>query len=575
MKKTLAMLLALCMLTCCYAASASAQSYTAGTYTGVGQGNNGEIKVEAVFSDTQIESVTVVEHGETAGICDPALERIPAEIVEAQSTDVETVSGATMTSKGIIAAVEDAIAQAAGESQEEAVPTHDDMEADIVVVGAGFAGLSASLSAAESGAKVILVEKQAVVGGSGLLTGAGIYAAETDVVPASVETLDEMYDHILEMINDGGSSENVDTERIRHLVDESPKLIEWLESLGMEFSATDVGILNAKPHYHGLADGSMGAGQVKIMSDACEAAGVQILLETKCVALNQQDGAMTGITVEQDGASFQINAKAVVIACGGYGQNQEMMMRLMPQSLFSVTCTNAGATGEVLDMAHQLGAAWYPRQFMLTCGLTSDFASGLGGVAAPGCIVDQNGKRLVNEHVMWQLNSEVIADAANAPFYAIYDSASMASAVPVFEAAVEAGSPYIEKADTLEELAKKCGIQDTDTFVNTVNTYSSVKGTDEPDPEFGTPNDRIIFVTDPPFYAVLMFPLNAGTMGGIQTQTTGEVLDYNGDVITGLYACGEASNGAIYDRGYISGTSILNAYVAGRDAGHSAAAFVK
>ena len=151
------------------------------------------------------------------------------------------------------------------------------------------------------------------------------------------------------------------------------------------------------------------------------------------------------------------------------------------------------------------------------------------------------------------------------------------TAVKVFEAeqAIAEGSPYVVKADTLEDLAAKMGIKDVDAFLKTIETYNSVKGTDDPDPAFGVPNNQLSFVEEGPFYGVLMVSLNAGTMGGIQTQMTGEVLDVYGEVMPGLYACGEASNGAIYDRGYISGTSVLNCYVAGRDAGNSAAAFAQ
>ena len=109
------------------------------------------------------------------------------------------------------------------------------MTTDVVVVGGGIAGLTAALTAAQAGADVILVEKQAVVGGSGLLTAAGFYGAETSVVPAEVETIDEMYDHILDMIAEGGSLDNVDTDRIRHLCESTPELVEWLEGMGYEF----------------------------------------------------------------------------------------------------------------------------------------------------------------------------------------------------------------------------------------------------------------------------------------------------------------------------------------------------
>lgn len=386
MKKILSVILCLA-LALGLAAPAVAEGYTAGTYTASADGNNGPVTVEVDFDDSAITAVRVTEHAETAGICETPIERIPAAIVENQSLAVDAVAGATNTSNAILAAVEDCVKQAGGDPEAlkgavESAPAEEleDMSADVVVVGGGIAGLTAALTASQAGADVILVEKQAVVGGSGLLTAAGFYGAETSVVPAEVETIDEMYNHILDMIAEGGSLDNVDTDRIRHLCESTPELVEWLEGMGYEFTTTDFGIKDAKQHYHILADGSNGPGQVKILSENVEKAGVNVMTETKCIALKQEDGVMTGITVSQGNGTFDINAKSVILACGGYANNPDMMMRLAPQSLFSYSCANAGATGEVLQMAADLGAAWYNDQFMLTCGFTSDPDSALGMV---------------------------------------------------------------------------------------------------------------------------------------------------------------------------------------------------
>ena len=576
MKKLLALALALCMLTGCAVAD---------TYVGTGKGNNGDIQVEVSFVGDKVESVTIKEHAETPGISDPALEAIPAAIVDAQSVDVDAVAGATNTSNGIKAAVADAAAQAgivipgmAG----EAASKKEALTADVVVVGGGIAGMAAALTAAEQGAQVILVEKQAMLGGSGNLTAAGFYATETDKVPASVEDHEEMYNHILEMIDEGGDLENVEKDRIRHLVDEGPALVARLEGYGMEFATTDFQIKDAKQHYHLLADGSNGPGQVKILTAQLEKAGVQVMLNTKCIALNTNEDKMCGITAEQADGIFDINADAVVITAGGYAHNPEMIMRLQPETLFSYSCANAGATGEVLQMAANLGAAWYKNQYMLTCGFTSDPANpSLSMVCYPPYasmpLVDQTGKRFENEFLLWTLNSEMTKNVRNAPFYGIYDSNFLKGTAAEFkyasiEEAIANGSNWVFKADTLDELAAMINV-DAETFKETIARYNSVKGTTDPEPDFGVPNEQLSFVEEGPFYAVLMVSLNAGTMGGLKTQITGEVLDIHGEIIPGLYAAGESSNGGIYDRGYISGTSILNCYIGGTDAGASAAAY--
>lgn len=544
--------------------------YMAGTYKGSAEGNNGTLTVQVTFSKSSIDDIQIIDQQETKSIASDAIEKIPTAIIEAQSPNVDTVSGATNTSNAIINAVKDCIKQAGGTVDEESSFTKaDDVDTDVVVVGGGLAGIVAAYVVADNGSNVILVEKQGAIGGSALLTGAGIYATETDVVPASVETQDEMYEHILDMIDDGGSLDHVDKERIRHLVDQSDDVITWLESLGMKFTAGSVGILNAKDHYHSLADGSMGPGQVSIIQENAEKAGADIRVNTKCIAINENDGAITGITVEDSNSNttYNINAKAVILASGGYAHNEQMMLRYMPASLYSTTWAEIGATGEVIDQALAVGAVMYPYQFMLACGTTTDASVGFMG--ATGMFVNSNGRRFVNEHKLWQIDAEMINNAKNAPYYAIYDSTHItADSVAILDAAVEAHSPYVIKADTLEDLAKKADFKDVNGFIKDAKRYSET--TNGEDPDFGVPADRIVAVTDAPFYAVLEIPVNAGTIGGIQTNIDCEVLDYEGNAITGLYAAGEISNGDLYDNGYISGTSILNCYVAGKDAGTNA-----
>ncbi len=553
--------------------------YQAGVYTGTADGNNGPVTVEVTFSANAIEKIEIVSQEETESIASKPLEEIPAAILEAQSTSVDTVSGATNTSKAIINAVNDCIVQAGGKADTSSLfDEGENLETDIVIVGSGLAGLTAALTAAENGNKVLLVEKQGVIGGDALLTGAGIYAVETKAVPKSLEDKDEMYEHILDMIDDGGTLDHVDLDRIRHLVDVSDETIAWLESLGMEFTAGSVGILNAKDHYHSLADGSMGAGQVEIMKAACDKAGVEIMLQTKCVEIVKENDLITGIIVEDSNSNtrYTINAKAVILTSGGYAHNQEMMLRYMPASLASITLAEIGATGEVIDQAIAVGADIYPYQFMLSCGSTTDMSVGLDMMSGAGAFVNSKGHRFCNEQKLWQVDAEMIKGINDAPYYVIYDSKHITDAnLEALNNAVAAGNPYVLKAETLEALATKAHFEDVEGFVKEINAYSKAAEEGIDDPAYGVPNNLMVPATDGPFFAVLIYSINAGTIGGIKTNVDGEVLDSDGNAIKGLYAAGEISNGDLYDNGYISGTSILNCYVAGKDAGNAASRFVK
>lgn len=131
------------------------------------------------FTVAAIESITVKEHTETAGICDPAIEKIPGAVVESQSLGVDTVAGATLTSDGILKAIEDCVVQAGGDVEKlkavtEKTPqakTEESRSTDVVVVGSGITGMSAALSAKEAGADVVVIEKQATTGGTTAIAG--------------------------------------------------------------------------------------------------------------------------------------------------------------------------------------------------------------------------------------------------------------------------------------------------------------------------------------------------------------------------------------------------------------------
>ena len=176
MKKALSLVLA---LACMLMLAVSGVAQTAGTYTAEANGNNGPVKVEVVVSDNAIESVTVVAHSETPGICDLPIERIPAKIVEQQTLAVDTVSGATNTSNAILKAVTDCMTQAGADIDALMVATAETLDGtvsersvQVLVIGAGGSGLSAAATLKEQGVDVLLIDKMPKAGGATALTGA-------------------------------------------------------------------------------------------------------------------------------------------------------------------------------------------------------------------------------------------------------------------------------------------------------------------------------------------------------------------------------------------------------------------
>ncbi len=221
----LALVMALALGTALAPLSAMAEAALAdGTYTGAANGMGGAVNVTVTVEGGKITSVEVGEHQETAGISDPAIEQIPAAIVEAQSTDVDGVAGATVTSDAIKAAVDAALS---GEAPEEDKPLEITVQPDVIVVGAGMAGLVASVHAAELGANVLVLEQNYRVGGSantagGSISGAGYKIQKEADIEDSAEAF---YNDFVTM---GGGEENMNTEIAKVHAERSGEAIDYL-----------------------------------------------------------------------------------------------------------------------------------------------------------------------------------------------------------------------------------------------------------------------------------------------------------------------------------------------------------
>ena len=237
MKKVLALCLALCMMLFGVAGFAEGASYTPGTYTAEAHGMWGTIPVTVTVSENAIESIEVGENNETAGLRQWPMNIIPQEIIESQSLAVDTVTGATVTSRGIISAVEDCLKQAGADVAAlkvaaEKEPAQDvEASADVVIVGGGGAGLAAACSATENGATVIVVEKMGTLGGNSMVSG-GIYNAPDPEAqaPLGIEDSPEFF---AQQTWEGG-----DKIANKELVDEmcfnALDGLKWMESMGLE-----------------------------------------------------------------------------------------------------------------------------------------------------------------------------------------------------------------------------------------------------------------------------------------------------------------------------------------------------
>ena len=577
MKRTLSLLLAFVMvlgLAACggntaqettaaaTAASEEAGIYTPGTYTGTAAGKNGDVKVEVTFSANAIDSVKVVEHSETAGISDGAIENIPTAIVENQSLAVDTVSGATITSDAILKAVADAVAQAGGDVEalkNAAAPAGEkeakELSADVIVVGGGGAGMAAATRLAQLGKSVILVEK------SGFLGGAISVSGGNQVVTGSQLQIDNGVadDSVESMVADfeaNGANKN-NKEILTLFAENVGATTDWLvASCGITFEE-GLHQLGEYSHNRELAYTGGGAGFAEAMRKAVEEAGVQVLLNTKAESLIADNGTVTGVKAASSDADYTLTAGDVVLATGGYGANKDMLTDEMKSALYYGP---ASSTGEGIQMAQAVGAQTanmeygkrYPNGIEVSEGMAkSTIAGNIVGWTMSAILVNKDGNRVVNEKASNRTILEEELKQEGGELYLLLDAETFeawkAKLAPAgisdadIEKYLEANgttTPVFAHGETLEEAAAAAGIN-ADNLKATVEKYNGfvAKGSDD---DFGRAATYLTkTIGEGPYYIVEQKPRFATTMGGLVINTSMQVLNEAGEPISGLYAAGE------------------------------------
>lgn len=626
MKKRWIALFMTVVLTVCLAGSALVQQYTPGRYIGESGGRNGVVKVAVEFSEDRIIAAEVVESSETAGISDAPIRELPARLVEFQSLALDTISGATLTSDAIIAAMEDAALQAGADIEalkaiaiaKAAGQAHRTLSTDIVIVGAGGAGLAAAVSARENGAEVIVLEKTVAVGGNTLRSGGWYNAADPErqknvemsqAQRATVESMlamephDEamaklqaalqaewdLYNagqanHLFDSVTlhalqtyDGGDYIG-DIDLIAKYTAEAPVTLSWLEDMGMQVNPVVtmcVGALWQRSHSV-VANTNIGYGYIEAVHHRAMESGAEILFETEGTELiTDESGAVVGVrAVGADGTQYEISAgKGVILATGGFGGDLDKVREIREDIPESIKTTSISAcTGDGIWMAQAVGAAVVDMEQIQLYPLASavDGSTGFAMVGPTTAMyVNPKGERYVNENE----RRDVLAAAAfeqGGVIYCISDSvaANNTRDIDVVNYAVEQGAAY--RADTLEELAQQLGMEPA-VLVDTVNKFNGYVDA-QSDPDFG----RTIYgdnlkIEVAPFYASARSPSVHHTMGGIKIDTDAHVLDAHGGIIPGLYAAGETTGG-IHGGNRLGGNAISDALTMGRIAGETAAA---
>lgn len=607
------------------AATTEAAAPAAASYTGTAQGMGGEVSVTLTIENGVITDCVATGDKETDGIGSVVIAQFPAQVVEGNTINLDAVSGATITSNAFIEAAKAALT-AAGLNPDDymtkvAAAAAGDVtkEADVVIVGAGGAGMTAAMTASDAGKSVIILESQAMVGGNSVRSTGGMNAAKTvyqdenefaegagvekmlksaadnyadnEFITSLAATVAQQwadyqanpvgyFDSVELMELDtmvGGKGIN-NPELVKTLVEGTAPAIDWLDENGMSlhnvaaFGGASVKRIHRPVNEEGKVV-SVGAYLIPLMEKACQDRGVEFILNTTAdTILTDANGQAVGVSgTDKDGNTVTVNAKAVILATGGFGANLDMVASYKPELKGFMTTNAPGIQGQGIAMATAIGAATvdmeqiqiHPTVEANTAALITEGLRGDGAI-----LVNANGERFTDEvSTRDKVSAAEIAQPGSFSWL-IVDQA-MADASNVIQGYITKG--YTKQGATYEELAKEIEV-DPAAFAATMEKWNGCVEA-KTDADFG----RTSFanpLNTAPYYAIKVSAGVHHTMGGVVINSSTEVLKEDGSVIPGLFAAGEVTGG-VHGANRLGGTAVADFVVFGRIAGASAAAFAK
>lgn len=561
------------ILGCSKGTSGSEKKFKAGKYTAEAKGHNAPLKVEVEVDDSSIKEIKILEHKETPGISDAALKDIPKGIVEAQTLAVDTISGATITSNAVIVAITEALKQAGGNIDELKKKSKDEdvkkeqvtKETDVIVVGAGGAGMSAAVAAAEKGAKVIVLEKMPMIGGNTIRSG-GAYNA-VDVERQKAQGIEDSIDKHYTQTYEGGDKKG-ESKLVKILVENSLEGKKWLESYDMKFNDKIGSVVGSLwPRTHQASDPA-GIGYMNALKKAADKHKVEILLNTKATELIMNNGKVVGVKAEGEKNLYEIKSKkAVVMASGGFAANVEMRTKYVPNLTKDMKTTNhPGATGDGIVMGEKVGADLVGMEYIQLLPMAIELTGPTINVEN-SIFINKEGNRFINEDNRRDKLCEAILKQKDGQYYMINDSQIVKETNELgdkISELIEKG--VVKKADNLDELAKAIGVP-VENLKKSVEEFN--KAVDKKSDAFG----RGVWknkIEKGPFYATLRYPAVHHTMGGLKINEKTQVLDKSGKVIPGFYAAGEITGG-IHGGNRLGGNALPDTIVFGKIAGEIAA----
>ena len=601
--------------------------YSSGKTTSMGtaKGFGGDVTVTLTLADGKIIGCTAEGKDETEGVGSTAIDQLPGAIAESGSIAVDGVAGATVTSNAIKEAAAAALT-AAGLNPDDyktavdntAEPAEDStVDADVVIVGAGGAGMTAAITAANEGKSVVILESQAMVGGNSVRATGGMNAGKTvyqdenefgesagvektlktaaekyadnETITALAATVAEQwaayqanptgyFDSVELMELDtmiGGKGVN-DPALVETLCSNSADAIDWLGEQGITLnSVSSAGGASVKRIHRPVNEEgkvvSVGAYMVPLLEEDCQKAGVQIMVNTTATEiLTDDNGAAVGIKATgASGETITINAKAVILTSGGFGANMDMVVEYKPELKGFMTTNAPGILGQGIKMAQAIGADTVDMdQIQIHPTVQYDSASliteGLRGDGA--VLINSEGKRFIDEVGTRDVVSAAEIAQPGSYSWLIIDQ-KMVDDSSVIQGYIKKG--YTFEGKTYEELAEQIGV-DGATLAETMNTWNGYVEAKN-DPDFGRTSfaDKL---DTAPYYAIKVTAGVHHTMGGLKINTNTEVLNENGEIIPGLFAAGEVTGG-VHGANRLGGTAVSDFVVFGRIAGAAASKY--
>ena len=593
-------------------------------------GFGGDMTLEVTADADKLYGVNVLSNSETQGIGSKAVEALPALMVEQQSFNVDGIAGATVSSTALRTGVEQAIKEMGFSTDKFSTPSggssnaepakDQNLEADVVVIGAGGAGMISAITAADLGKSVVILESQAMVGGNSIRATGGMNAAATkwqnensfeegagvektlataaekysdnETITALAAKVKEQYaayqanpegyfDSVELMELDtmvGGKGKNNPT-LVKVLAEQSGPAIDYLEKLGMtihnvgSFGGASVKRIHRPVDENGKVI-AVGSYMIPILEENLKKRD-KITLLTSVTAeeiTKSEDGKISGVKAKgSSGNSVEVKAPVVIVATGGFAANKEMVEKYQPSLKGYMSTNAAGALGQGITMAEALGADTVDMdQIQIHPTVTTNDAhlitEGLRGDGA--ILVNQEGLRFTDEVGTRDAVSKAEIEQTNSQVYLVLDN-KMVEKSAVIQGYIKSG--YTVTGNDAKSLAEAMGVPG-DALEETLKSWNEAVEKKE-DTEFGRTSFAAALDTAP-FYAIKVTPGVHHTMGGLKINTVTEVLNKEGKAIPGLFAAGEVTGG-VHGANRLGGNAVCDFTVFGKIAGESAASYAK